>query len=80
MVSSKSFVINFTVNFWETVSDRYEGLDTYIFEWKTLLAADKGREPNKNKPSTYDQKYNKKRNLHIDDGSQGSVQGKQGCA
>jgi len=55
-------------------------LDTEIFEWETLLAADKGREPNKSKPSTYDQKYNKKRNLHIDDGSQGSVQGKQGCA
>jgi hypothetical protein len=54
-------------------------LDTEIFEWETLLAADKGQESNKSKPSTYDKKETKKRNLHTDDGSQGSEQGKQGC-
>jgi hypothetical protein len=38
-----------------TVTDRWEGLDTEIFEWETLLAADKGRQPNTGKPSTQDQ-------------------------
>jgi len=30
-------------------------LDTEIFEWGTLLAADKGLQPNTSKPSTQDQ-------------------------
>jgi len=30
-------------------------IDAEFFEWETLLAADQGRLPNTNKPSTQDQ-------------------------
>jgi hypothetical protein len=43
-----------------SVRDWYEGFDTEIFDWETLLAADEGRQPNTSKPSNQDQNKLKK--------------------
>jgi len=50
------------------------------WKWETLLAADKGDSLTKVNLPPKKKKDTKKRNLHTDDGSQGSEQGKQGCA
>jgi len=55
-------------------------LDTGIFEWENLLAANKGRQPNTSKISIQDQNKLRKGLFYIDTGSQVGERLRQGCA